>query len=103
MSFLGSCKVCGKLLRSYRGVASHLRPDRVNAAHGPLREEWLRWRDTYRVVLKCRKCGVPWEVNSKSESNRKRCPSCCQLRRSLGKLGYEKHDISPPPPKLDPH
>jgi hypothetical protein len=89
MQFLGSCKVCGKVLRTYRSLAGHLRHNQ-DTDHLVLRAEWLTWRGSYRATLSCRKCDGTWEITSKAEKDQKNCPSCRELRAALGKRSYEK-------------
>lgn len=43
MPFLGSCEVCQKPVRNYRGLAQHLRFNQ-DPAHQALRVRWVRWK-----------------------------------------------------------
>lgn len=88
-----ACRVCGKTIHNYRGLASHLRHN-LDVAHDSLRSEWRAYRDSYHKTLTCRKCGAEFEVTSKSNSNRKRCSKCTRLRGNLGKKLYEKTQVS---------
>lgn len=88
MSFPSSCRVCGKTLHNYRGLASHLRHNQ-GPEHSDLRSEWLVYRDSYHKSLVCRKCGSEFEVTSKADSNRKRCPNCTKLLGSISRRSYE--------------
>ena len=88
ISFPSSCRVCGKILHNYRGLASHLRHN-PDLGHRDFRSEWLRYRGSYHKSLICRKCGSEFEVTSKDDSNRKRCLSCTELRGNLSKKSYE--------------
>lgn len=88
MLFPSSCKVCGKTLHNCRGLSSHLRHN-LDLKHSEFRSEWLVYRDSYHKLLTCRKCGLVFEVTSKTESNRKRCLSCTKLRVNLSKKTYE--------------
>ena len=87
--FLGPCEVCGKTLHNYRGVAGHLRWNK-DSEHTALRQRWSEWRQTYRRVLRCRKCGQPWEILDKALKDQKRCPSCTAVHAEVGKKAYEK-------------
>lgn len=87
--FLGSCEVCGKMFRTHRSLAGHLRHN-TDPEHAALKGRWQTWRDTYRAVKWCRKCGRTWENKDKTQKDRKRCSRCEELRQSLGKRAYEK-------------
>lgn len=76
------------MIPNYRSLAGHLRHNK-DAAHEALRLRWHAWRSEYRGVLRCRKCGKTWEVTDKAQKDRKRCPSCQNLRDSMGKRAYE--------------
>ena len=93
LDFLGSCDVCGKIIRTYRALAGHLRHN-DDIDHQVLKVGWLLWRtqrriETYRAQLRCRKCGSLWEIRDRSLANRKRCPACAVRRHTLGKCAYE--------------
>lgn len=92
MSFPSPCRVCSKTLHNYRGLASHLRHN-GDFQHREFQSEWLAYRNSYHKLLFCRKCGSEFEVISKADSNRKRCPSCTELRGRLGKKSYEGTEI----------
>ena len=87
--FLGSCEVCGKVLHNYRGVSGHLRWNK-DPAHVALRQRWSVWRQTYRRVLRCRKCGQSWEIFDKALKDQKRCPGCTSIHTEVGKKMYER-------------
>ena len=99
ISFPTPCRVCGKTIHNYRGLASHLRHN-PDLGHSDFRSEWLKYRESYHKSLVCRKCGSEFEVTSKADSNRKRCSSCTELRGSINKKSYEGTKV----PKLErPH
>jgi predicted RNA-binding Zn-ribbon protein involved in translation (DUF1610 family) len=95
MVFPSSCRSCGKILHNYRGLSSHLRHNQ-DAKHSALRAEWLDYKGLYHNTLTCRKCGSKWEINLKSDANKKRCPACSELRVSMGKRSYEKLPTTEP-------
>lgn len=88
LPFLGSCEVCGKAIRNYRGLAGHLRHNQ-DQAHRELKQRWHAWRAEYRATLRCRKCGELFTIRDKSLKDRKRCPCCEGLRVSMSKRAYE--------------
>lgn len=88
MNYLGGCRVCGQLMPTYRALTQHLRK-RLDDDHQKLLHEWLAWRAEYRLTTRCRKCGSLFEVRDKALKGRKRCPTCDDLRRKLGKRQYE--------------
>lgn len=88
MEFLGSCRVCGKVLHNYRSLAGHLRHNQ-DSAHLQLRVDWESWKGQYQATLRCRKCGGLWKIYSKAERSSKRCPPCEQKFKLLGKKAYE--------------
>lgn len=77
------------MIRNYRGLAGHLRHN-TDLDHRKLRARWTAWRGQYRKSLRCRKCGGTWEVRDKTQSNRKRCPRCEDVRAKVGKRAYER-------------
>lgn len=88
LPFLGSCEVCDKPLRNYRGLAGHLRHN-TDAAHRELKQRWAVWKSEYRATLRCRKCGGLFKITNKTESDKKRCDRCEALRGSMSKRAYE--------------
>lgn len=104
MNFLGSCRVCGRPIHNYIGLAQHLR-FHSDPEHQALKSDWFAWKMQYRAVLRCRKCGGLWEITDKEERNQKRCPTCRALRESVGKRKYEaeRPDKKPDPRKFFPH
>jgi len=102
MDFLGECEVCGKIVRNYRGLAGHLRHNQ-DPEHQDLKVRWHAWRDKYKATLRCRKCGELWVITDKSEKDKKNCPSCLRLRKTLTKKEYEalKFDKPKDPRRLD--
>jgi len=89
MFFLGSCSVCGKKVRTYRGLGQHLRFN-TDKPHQELKRRWYAWRDQYSATLRCRKCGSLWVISDPKHRHDKWCPRCEGLRQSMSKRGYEK-------------
>lgn len=88
--FLGTCEACERPVRTYRGLAGHLRHNR-DSGHDALKRRWHAWRESsYTAQLSCRKCGQAWEVRDKTLKDSKRCPTCEALLHRLGKRQYEK-------------
>jgi len=89
VKFLGDCRVCGRLVPTYRSLGQHLR-HATDPSHARLRKKWDTWRAEYRATLCCRKCGQLWEISDIGAKDSKRCPKCEKLRRSMSKRQYEK-------------
>jgi len=92
--FPGCCSVCDAPLRSVYSWVNHL-VSATDDAHVALQEEWMLWTAQYRKQLTCRKCSSVWEVEDKSQSQRKQCPRCVALKASLGKRAYEALTLTP--------
>jgi hypothetical protein len=88
MEFLGPCEVCGKVSRSYRSLAQHLRHNQ-DKAHAEMQARYRAWKDSYHAVLRCRKCGQTWEITDKARRNEKNCPTCRRRKVEIGKRAYE--------------
>lgn len=96
MKFLGQCEVCGREIPTYRSLGQHLR-HASDVAHDALRARWDAWRSEYRAQLRCRKCGELWGITDRAERDKKRCPRCEDLRRSMSGRQYEKLVFEKPP------
>lgn len=102
MPFLGSCEVCQKTVRTWRSLAGHLRHN-TDEAHQELRQRWLSWRSTQKVLSRptklnrCWKCGITWEKTSPTLT--RQCQTCKDLQARIGKRAYEKLPTHRKPPK----